>query len=149
MLINLKTFSYSLIIKILKNEKKHTSARAHIKKKKRENNQRYLPDKWAIHIVVLNNVIANIRNVAKLYSDDEIFNAGDETRTDDLCIVCLRLMFPMSHGLCAAAAAASVSFACADHIFRVNVVDAAVLSLLIRCWIKFIDFNLVVCLSFR
>lgn len=39
----------------------------------------YSPDNWAIHNVVLYNVIANIRNVAKLYIDDEIFNAGDQT----------------------------------------------------------------------
>lgn len=39
----------------------------------------HLPDNSAIHNVVLYNVIANIRNVARLYiDDDEIFRAGDK-----------------------------------------------------------------------
>lgn len=72
--------------------------------------------------------------MAKLYSDDEIFIAGDKFRTD-LCIVCLRLM-AMSHKLCTAVT--GVSFAC-DHIFDTVLI-------LICC---FVDFNLVVSVPFR
>lgn len=42
---------------------------------------------------MLYNVIANIRNVAKLYIDDVILNAGDQTA--DLLLLCLRRFAPI------------------------------------------------------
>lgn len=46
----------------------------------------YSPLNWAIQNVVLYNVIANIRNVAKLCIDDVTLNAGDQTADLLLCM---------------------------------------------------------------
>lgn len=99
-----------------------------LKRKKNKFHIMYSPDNWAIHIVVLYNVIANIRNVAKLCSDDEIFNArGDVNRRAaaavvDLLqcafVVCLRLML-MPHPFKFVAVDLENCALCVDHIIEV------------------------------
>lgn len=68
-----------------------------------------LPENWAIHNVVLYNVIANIRNVAKLYIDDVILNAGDQTA--DLLLCLRRRCAPPIEWLSSSAVAAAAAVA--------------------------------------